>query len=568
MKGSIIRNGLLTLKTRLKNKKSLQIFAIVTGIAATLWFLVRVIPKPSRASYPCQKAAFPLASGFVLWAISLVAFKPVIRKIKAATSFKPWFGSLLTLFVISGYLLYTVTIFHSNAVAKALDPEADYHFVPGPSNKPVGDAKGIFPGRVVWIHNPKATNWEGNWKQDSDQYWLDKNTDQQLVEKMVAKTITQLTGVKKVKDAWDKIFKYYNNNSRGLENTYYKPGEVIAIKVNLNNTEGPNKTNNYTDVTPQVLLSLVRQLVNEAGVDQKDILIYESRRFMHPYMLTKVWSEFKDVRFVQENAIDPKQPKNPAYDTYQGFESTVWVKGISYSKGNYDKACLIPKQVYDATYLINLAALKGHSYPYNNMEDGDEGQTGISICGKNHFGSIAGPFELHNALNPKNDAGPHAYSPLVDMAASPNLGGKTILFLVDGLYAGRKWRTYPLHFPNAPFNNTLVPYENKTWPASIFASLDGVAMDAVGLDILNSQVKNNVDEFGHSRILLLTISADYLLEMAQAVNPPSGTKYIQNGKPVKSLGVFEHWNNDESRQYSRNLDPKNGKGIELIYIPY
>ena len=44
-----------------------RIWAAVLGCTALLWFLLRVVPKPSRASYPCQRAAFPLASGFVLW---------------------------------------------------------------------------------------------------------------------------------------------------------------------------------------------------------------------------------------------------------------------------------------------------------------------------------------------------------------------------------------------------------------------------------------------------------------------------------------------------------------------
>jgi hypothetical protein len=60
---------------------------------------------------------------------------------------------------------------------------------------------------------------------------------------------------------------------------------------------------------------------------------------------------------------------------------------------------------------------------------------------------------------------------------------------------------------------------------------------------------------------------DYLMEEALADHPPSGTQYRQNGKPVTSLGVFEHWNNETYRQYSRNLDPPNGTGIELIYLP-
>jgi hypothetical protein len=55
--------------------------------------------------------------------------------------------------------------------------------------------------------------------------------------------------------------------------------------------------------------------------------------------------------------------------------------------------------------------------------------------------------------------------------------------------------------------------------------------------------------------------------MALAGNPPSGTKYMQNGKPVSSLGVYEHWDSDTTRRYSRNLNPSKGKGIELIYLP-
>jgi hypothetical protein len=111
------------------------------------------------------------------------------------------------------------------------------------------------------------------------------------------------------------------------------------------------------------------------------------------------------------------------------------------------------------------------------------------------------------------------------------------------------------------------PYENTSWPASILASMDGVALDCVGLDIYHSQIKNNNDSTGHSRILLRNNADDYLLEMALANNPPSGTKYIQHGKPLSSLGVYEHWDSDSTRKYSRNLDPLKGKGIELIYLP-
>jgi len=36
------------------------------GLSSTVWFLIRVIPKPSRAAYPCMQASAPVMSAFVL----------------------------------------------------------------------------------------------------------------------------------------------------------------------------------------------------------------------------------------------------------------------------------------------------------------------------------------------------------------------------------------------------------------------------------------------------------------------------------------------------------------------
>jgi hypothetical protein len=201
------------------------------------------------------------------------------------------------------------------------------------------------------------------------------------------------------------------------------------------------------------------------------------------------------------------------------------------------------------------------------MEKGDEGQTAVTLLGKNHFGSILGPSDLHAVMNTNRDAKPKTYSPVVDLAASPTLGKKTILYMLDGLYSARKHSSYAVHFPNAPFFNRIYPYANPDWPSCILASLDGVALDSVGLDILYSQTKNNIDVDNQNRpwMLIRENADDYLHEMANAENPPSGTKYMQEGKQVTSLGVHEHWDSDETRRYSRNLDPGNGKGIELVY---
>ena len=59
------------------NKKNvvLKICFPLFGLAALIWFLIRVVPKPSRIDYPCQQIAAPIAFSFVAFISStLVGF--------------------------------------------------------------------------------------------------------------------------------------------------------------------------------------------------------------------------------------------------------------------------------------------------------------------------------------------------------------------------------------------------------------------------------------------------------------------------------------------------------------
>jgi len=130
-----------------------------------------------------------------------------------------------------------------------------------------------------------------------------------------------------------------------------------------------------------------------------------------------------------------------------------------------------------------------------------------------------------------------------------DLGGKTMLFLVDGIYGNKFVNGIPAYkWSLAPFNNN--------WPNSLLASQDGVAIDAVGLDLAITEWPDAPD---------MKFSDFYLEEMALANNPPSGSVYDpeRDGTKLNSLGVSEHWNNPIDKKYSRNL--KTGNGIELIY---
>ena len=47
----------------------------IFGLFSLIWFLFRVIPKPSRATYPCMRVAFPMASTFVVWLVRAWNFR-------------------------------------------------------------------------------------------------------------------------------------------------------------------------------------------------------------------------------------------------------------------------------------------------------------------------------------------------------------------------------------------------------------------------------------------------------------------------------------------------------------
>lgn len=420
---------------------------------------------------------------------------------------------------------------------------------------------------------PEAAQWPGHWDVNEDQWFLDKYTSTDKCDEMLTATLQRLTGTKNNKKAWQKIFRHHNMEIRGLKNRGYQKGEVVAIKINLNNSSA-GKRDNQTDATPQMTLAVVRHLVRDAGVPEEDIIIYDVKRQIYAQLLECVWKEFPDVRFVQDGDARREQPNNPKYGDHHGIEAAKWVQAITFSVDNdkFRDAKLMAQQIVDATYLVNLALLKLHSYPFNYQEDGDNGQTAITMSSKNHAGSIRGTGEMHSYFNStdiKRRGLEHCFNPLIDLEASPNLGRKTVLYLLDALYCGRKWRTYPLHFPNAPFYNRTEPYANPDWPASLIASFDPVAIQSVGLDIMYAQSLNNTEPgyYNVPRILLRDMADDILKAMATPSDTPSGTVYRQEGKPIPSLGVFEHWDGPETMRYSRNLDPKHGKGIEFIYIP-
>ena len=234
------------------------------GLGSLIWFLVRVLPKPSRINYPCMKATTPLAYSFVAYLLSLGTFSFVMKK--ARERFKQAKYVLATMFVLVGLAAGIVTIINNDGLLKA-NATADDFQGPQTGNEPTGRAKGIYPGRVVWEHNPDATN--ENYEYSGSSTWQDDaNTDGAVVDAMLSSALQSLTGTESDAAAWDALIRYYNKN-HGRGDNGYQAGEKIAIKINLNGGGGFYNAN--VNTSPHVVHALLDQLINVVGVAEADI---------------------------------------------------------------------------------------------------------------------------------------------------------------------------------------------------------------------------------------------------------------------------------------------------------
>jgi hypothetical protein len=537
-----------------KPKGWYKVVFFVVGFLSLVWFLIRVIPKPSRASYPCMKATMPLAYSFVAYLTALAGsfffYKKAYQKIREHR-FRLAFGILLIAGLFTGF-----TFMHnaSRADASISSGVTDKFDDPLGPNNPIGDPKGIFPGRVVWVLDKDATNANCTNSNHTNAYWLDNNTDQDVVDEMFSKGILELTGKSTHAEAWDAIFRYFNiNHEKG--DTGYIDTETIFIKINAvtawngaePNGDMPADLGIEFDTSPQSLLALLRQLVNEAGVPQANLYIGDPMCDIWNTLYDKFYAEFPDINYVSQGNVTGryKLTADNTPDIYYSDQGTVMTEVTSHKLFN---------EMVNADYLLNVPSMKGHRWG------------GVTMFAKNHFGDNTADhsWELHKGLmKPDSDPlreGYNLYRVFVDLMSDKDLGGKTLLYYLDALWSTSYEHQKPQKFQSAPWNND--------WCSSLLFSLDPVAVESVGLDILQKEFTEEDLSADPPRYTYVQWDGvdDYLHQAASSDWWPEGITYDpdQTGSPIGSLGVHEHWNNVDSMQYSRNLGT--GEGIELIKV--
>jgi len=547
-----------------------KLLFVIMGIASTVWFLIRVIPKPTRATYPCMTVAAPFMSGFISYLLAVGGMVTVSRKFKRKVNVR----YAATLLLLTGVVLVMAI---SPLDIPILGSQEEVRTGPedGP-NQPIGEGKGIFPGRVVWIWNPDATNekFEHNSLAKYDFFWQPENYNQEVISKMFSDGILKLAGKKNLAKSWDAIFKNFNQNKLNRKIGYTK-GEKIFIKINQGqanwvisrddwengykngyilshlNPAGDKRDSRSmtpTENGPYVVLELLRELVNEAGVPQEDISVGDPMNPIYGHNYNAWVKEFPKVNYIDRRSADFGRKLIIFTEKELVFYSDKKIKDKLYDV------------IEEADYMILLPVLKPH------------GAAGVSLTAKLNFGNVgrsgAGHLHYSHVANRRegtpSNTGYGKYRVFVDLMGSKYLGQNTLIWIVEGLFGGGSSEIMgPVKYLMPPFNND--------WSNSIFMSLDPVAIESVGYDFLRSEFNgiNKHDPINNDweNIPNMYGVDDYMHQAADSANWPKGIIYDpdNSGKPIPVLGTHEHWNNFNDKQYSRNIG--NGKGIELVSIP-
>ena len=489
----------------------------LTGLAYIAWFLVRVLPAPRRALYPCQQVSATFAMAYIaVWAGLWGGLTEVIRRHRHKVTAV---ASISLVLIASTGIVFAFRSFYEPGEAADWEPVA---------KDPIGIPQGVKPGRVVWVWDPDAT------ETDLTGFWWEKeNNDQEVIDRMCSWGIQWLAGVADDQAAWDSLFRGFNE-MRGRGDMGYESGEKIAIKINMNNAywDPYGAEDNEIDASPYVVKALLRQLVGAVGVAQEDITVYDVSRPLMDWFYDRVINEaypastlileFPNVNYVDSMGGAPGRRR--------AFASPV---GIHFADGTGLTRSL-PMCVVEADYIINMAILKKHV------------GASVTLAGKNMFGcwmeNVVGVHDYHYSGHTMGNPAPQT-----DLFAHEHLGGKTLLVIGDATFACRMNNRPIARFQMYPFNDD--------WMSSLFFSQDLVAIDSVMYDFLNAEGSNPSEG-----------TQNYLHQAADpppdVYDPEDDGVFVQN-----SLGVHEHWDTNVDILSSDRYSGPAEDGIDFIADP-
>ncbi len=294
----------------------------VVGLIALTWFLIRVIPKPSRAAYPCMQTAFPVASSFVVWLItgfgSIAAFRAV------AKSFAARKYTQFLLFAVLGMLLFVKG--HVMITSEWSFGAASKDFSVLAVKKAGSNMMDELPAKVAVVQSERA-------------HAID--IDFEEITNMVREAVSLAGGL----------------------NDIVRDGMTVMLKPNLVNyfDYRPVELNGVT--TDHRFIQVVVNLVRELNPNGKIILAEGSAE------RTPTLTNFSLLKYDAITGVDEFLGFEVASGGYQEFTSLLLVPvdlpdSLSLYpdeiKPNKSRTIYYNKAYYDADVLISLPVLKNH----------------------------------------------------------------------------------------------------------------------------------------------------------------------------------------------------------------
>jgi hypothetical protein len=249
--------------------------------------------------------------------------------------------------------------------------------------------------KVVRVYDPAVSDF--NFTEDGV-YW--KTINQDVLSKMLSKSLFEISGEKKEAKAW-KIILAGNKKAQLAD-------KKVAIKVNFNNT-GKNiyKTLNNS---PAMLIVLAKSLT-ESGLQQKNISFFDCSR---PFPA--------EIKKIVNDANLPEVVMVGKNDNLKVSDKTIFLsdlKGVL-RDGKPTDQYPIPQCLIDADYLVNLHLVKMHS-------------PGVTGAMKNLFGLASNVwFHMHQK-------GPVSFSDgtyMADISLNEDIQKRARLNIAEFIFGG------------------------------------------------------------------------------------------------------------------------------------
>lgn len=357
-----------------KKKNWNRIAVLIIGFISLAWFLIRVIPKPSRATYPCQRAAFPFASAFIIWIIGTFTSIFSFRKAKENLKKSNYFITVTLIFTaVLSFVLAWFIIPEMDARAEQLNQQQMVEPAPTLINQKRMD-EGNLSTPLSYVSIVKSD------KENSSEI------DYTEIEAMIREAVNKTDDFK--------------NLIRDNITVVIKPNIVSDTDWSKNPKKVPAENNGM--VTDWRVIKAVVKLVRELNPNGKIYVVEGSAdNTTRKNMLTLNYSAenfpgVTDIIYLDENSGNWEEwNSDKLVKVALPAEKALYADKL---KPNKDREFYMNKIYHDADVLISVPVLKNHSM---TSVTGSVKNVGIGATPQNIYGGAKG--DNHRYINNRID---------------------------------------------------------------------------------------------------------------------------------------------------------------------